>query len=280
MSSRVGRFLGCLLIIQLVSSRNSEQKLSNRKERGFQQAFSRLSSKACDKVLWKRILKREFRRKMNFTHGFGFVVLIDRDIVKSFRWFLLRFRERRPGRIEHEVTRGQDVVLRRKGSQINCLFRVRHISSDTCLSKSDQKLPSSSSTLSSSDSSGAWISSHFRIEVRSADECVAPGRRQPGDIHWTSDGRFSSPETNLKVVLLPLFFMQLLLSPMFLSFMVRTSPLKSKLFSRVSKFPHLSYSKIFVVFLKHHLPLFQTWRRSSQFKTDVKFSKREVEELS
>ena len=36
--------------------------------------------------------------------------------------------------------------------------------------------------------------------------------------------RLSSPETNLKVGLLPLFFTQLLLSHMFLSFMVRTSP--------------------------------------------------------
>ena len=78
---------------------------------------------------------------------------------------------------------------------------------------------------SSSDISGAWISSHFRIQVRSADECVAPGRRQSRETRWTSDGRLSSPETNLKVGLLPLFFMQLLLSHMFLSFMVRTSPL-------------------------------------------------------
>ena len=79
--------------------------------------------------------------------------------------------------------------------------------------------------LSSSDSSGAWISSHLRIQVRSADECVAPGRCQPRETRWTSDRRLSSPETNLKVGLLPLFFMQLLLSHMFLSFMVRTSPL-------------------------------------------------------
>ena len=76
----------------------------------------------------------------------------------------------------------------------------------------------------SSDSSGAWIPSHFRIQVGSADECVAPGRRQPRETRWTSDGRLSSPETNLKVGLLPLFFMQLL-SHMFLSFTVRTSPL-------------------------------------------------------
>ena len=54
---------------------------------------------------------------------------------------------------------------------------------------------------------------------------MAPGRRQPRETRWTSDGRLSSPETNLKVGLLPLFFMQLLLSHMFLSFMVRTSPL-------------------------------------------------------
>ena len=144
----------------------------------------------------------------------------------TFRSVLLRLWERRPGGIEHEITRGHDAAYRRNGIS-NCLFRVRHISSDTCLSKSEQQLPSSSSTLSSSDSSGAWISSHFRIQVRSADECVAPGRRQPQETRWTTDGRLSSPETNLKVGLSPLFFMQLLLSHMFLSFMVRTSPLSS-----------------------------------------------------
>ena len=166
--------------------------------------------------------KGEVRRKMNFTYVLGFVVL--RDVVKSFRSVLLRLRERRPGGIEHEVTRGHDATQRRNGIS-NCLFRVRHISFDNYLSKSEQKLPSSSSTLSSSDSSGVWISSHFRIQVRSADECVAPGRRQFWETRWTSDGRLSSPETNLKVGLLPLFFMQLLLSHMFLSFMVRTFPL-------------------------------------------------------
>ena len=71
---------------------------------------------------------------------------------------------------------------------------------------------------SSSNSSAAWIFSHFRIQVRSADECVAPGRRQPRETRWTSDGRLCSPETNLKVGLLPLFFMQRLLSHMFPSF--------------------------------------------------------------
>ena len=106
-----------------------------------------------------------------------------------------------------------------------CFFRVRHISTNTLLSKSKQQLPSSILTLSSSDSSGAWIPSHFRIQVGSADECVAPGRRQPRATRWTSDGRLSSSETNLKVGLLPLFFMQLLLSHMFLSLMVRASPL-------------------------------------------------------
>ena len=101
-----------------------------------------------------------------------------------------------------------------------------NISSDTLLSKSKQQLPSSIPTLSGSNSSRAWIPSLFRIQVGSADDCVAPGRRHPRHSHWTSEGRLSSPETNLKVGLLPLFFMQLLLSHnMFLSFMVRTSPL-------------------------------------------------------
>ena len=151
---------------------------------------------------------------MNFTNEFHICVRVcgveGRGKTLSgqgLRW---------PGGIDHEVTRGHVVALRRNGIS-NCLFRVRHISSDTCFCKSEQQLPSSSSTLSSSDSSGAWISSHFRIEVRSPDECVAPGRRQPRETHWTFDGLLSSP----------LFFLQYLLSQMFLSFMVRTSPLRS-----------------------------------------------------
>ena len=51
------------------------------------------------------------------------------------------------------------------------------------------------------------------------------GGANPRETHWTSNGRLSSPETNLKVGLLPLFFMQLLLSHMSLWLMVRTSPL-------------------------------------------------------
>ena len=57
------------------------------------------------------------------------------------------------------------------------------------------------------------------MQVGSADEFESRETR------WISDGRLSSPETNLKVGLLPLFFVQLLLSHMFLSFVVRTSPL-------------------------------------------------------
>ena len=68
------------------------------------------------------------------------------------------------------------------------------------------------------------LSSHIRIQVRSADIGTAPGRRRLRETHWTSDGRLSSPGTNLKVWLLPLFFMQLL-SHTFLSFMVQTSPI-------------------------------------------------------
>ena len=45
---------------------------------------------------------------MNFTYVLGFVVL--KDVVKSFRSVLLCLRERRPGGIEHEVTRGHDAA--------------------------------------------------------------------------------------------------------------------------------------------------------------------------
>ena len=45
---------------------------------------------------------------MNFTYVLGFVVL--RDVVKAFPSALLRLRERRPGGIEHEVTRGHDAA--------------------------------------------------------------------------------------------------------------------------------------------------------------------------
>ena len=159
---------------------------------------------------------------MNFTYVLGFVVL--RDVVKVFPASSCSFARKTTGRNQARSHSGAWRGLKTKWD-LNCLFRVRHISSDTCLSKSEKELPSSSSTLSSSDSSGAWISSHFRIQVRSTDECVRPGRSQPRETRWTSDGRLSSPETNLKVGLLPLFFMQLLLSHMFLSFMVQTSPL-------------------------------------------------------
>ena len=159
---------------------------------------------------------------MNFTYVLWFVVL--RDVVKVFPVSSSSFARKTTPRNRVRSHSGAWRGLKTKWD-LNGLFRFRHISSDTCLSKSEQRLPSSSSTPSISDISGAWISSHFRIEVRSADECVAPGRRQSRETRWTSDGRLSSPETNLKVGLLPLFFMQLLLSHMFLSFMVRTSPL-------------------------------------------------------
>ena len=170
------------------------------------------------------VFKGEVRRKMNFTYVLGFVVL--RDVVKVFPVSSSSFARKTTGRNRGRSHSGAWRRLKTKWDlKLICLFRVRHISSDTCLSKSEQQLPSSSSTLSSSDSSGAWIFSHFRIQVGSADECVVPGRRQPQETRWTSDGRLSSPETNLKVGRLPLFFMQLLLPHMFLSFMVRTSPL-------------------------------------------------------
>ena len=159
---------------------------------------------------------------MNFTYVLGFVVL--RDVVKVFPVSSSSFARKTTGRNGAQSHSGAWRGLKTKWD-LKLFLPSPHISSDTCLSKSEQQLPSSSSTISSSDSSGAWISSHFRIQVGSADEWVASGRRQPWETLWTSDERLSSPEMNLKVGLLPLFFMQLFLSHMFLSFMVRTSPL-------------------------------------------------------
>ena len=146
---------------------------------------------------------------MNFTHVLGFVVL--RNVVKVFPVSSSSFARKTTGRNRARSHSGAWCGLKTKW--------------DLKLSLPEQQLPSSSSTLSSSDSSGAWISSHFRIQVGSADECVAPGRCQPRETRWTSDRRLSSPEMNVKVGLLLLFFMQLLLSHMFLSFLVRNSPL-------------------------------------------------------
>ena len=159
---------------------------------------------------------------MNFTYVSRFVVVW--DVVRVFPVSSSSFVRKTTGRNRAQSHSGAWRGLKTKWDLKLSLPSPTYLI-DTCLSKSEQQLPSSSSTLSSSDSSGARISSHFRIQVRSADECVAPRRRQPQETPWTSDGRLSSPETNLKVGLLPLFFMQLLLSHMFLSFMVRTSTL-------------------------------------------------------
>ena len=137
---------------------------------------------------------------MNFTYVLGFVVL--KDVVKIFLVSTFSCARKTTGRNRARshpgAWRGLKTKWDLKLSLPSPTYLIRYF-----LSESEQQLPSSSSTLSSSDSPGAWISSHFRIQVRSADECVAPGRRQPRKTHWTSDGRLSSPETNLKVGLLP-----------------------------------------------------------------------------
>ena len=112
---------------------------------------------------------------MNFTYVLGFVVL--RDVVKVF--FVCEKDDRGESSTKSlgGMTRPKDEM----GSQnVFSEFDILH-SSDTCLSKSEQQHPSSSSTFSSSDSSGAWISSHFRIQVsyirwrvRGAREAAAP----------------------------------------------------------------------------------------------------------
>ena len=104
------------------------------------------------------------------------------------------------------------------------LLPYYNISSDTCLSKSEQQLPSSSSTLSSSDSSGAWISSHFFGSKWDplTSACGQGGARDSLNFRRSS----VLPRNESESGTLPLFFMQLLLSHMFLSFMVQTSPLR------------------------------------------------------
>ena len=122
------------------------------------------------------IVKGEVRRKMNFTYVLGFVVL--RDVVKIFLVSSSSFARKTTGRNRARshsgAWRGLKTKWDLKLSLLSPTYLIRYL-----LSKSEQQLPSSGSTLSSSDSSGAWISSHFRIQVRSADEYVAPGRRQP-----------------------------------------------------------------------------------------------------
>ena len=169
--------------------------------------------------------KGEVRRKMNFTyvHVLGFVVL--RDVVKVFPVSSSSFVRKTTGRNRAQSHSGAWRGPKTKWDLKFSLPSPTYLIPDTCLSKSEQQLPSSTSTLFGSDRSGAQISSDSRIQVRSADECVAPGRRQPERLAELPTGVRSSPETNLKVGLLPLFFIQLLLSHMFLSFMVRTSPL-------------------------------------------------------
>ena len=137
-------------------------------------------------------LNGEVRTKVIFTYVLGFVVF--RDVLKvypvSFSLFSRKTTRRNRARSHTGAWRG---IKTKRVS--NFLFQVRHISSDTGLSKSEQQLPSSSSTLSSSDSSGAWISSHFSIQVRTADLCMAPWKRQPRETRE----RLFHPEWVLKL---------------------------------------------------------------------------------
>ena len=159
------------------------------------------------------------RRKVNFIYVLGFVVL--RDVVKVLPVSSSSFarkddREEPSTKSLGGMTRPKDEM----GSQI---------------------VPSESNIfhpilcyLSRNNNSQAQFRRFSALTAQEPEFPVIFGPkwdpltsawRQLRETRWTSDGRLSSPETNLKVGLLPLFFMQLLFSHMFLSFMVRTSPL-------------------------------------------------------
>ena len=129
---------------------------------------------------------------MNFTYVLGFVVL--RDVVKVFPVSSSLMARKTTGRNRawsHSgcMTRHKDDM----GSQI--------ISSESYISHPILVyLSRNNNSQAQARRFAAWISSQIRIQVRSADECVAPGRRQPRETRWTSARRLSSPETNLKAV--------------------------------------------------------------------------------
>ena len=147
-----------------------------------------------DRIWENATIKGEVRRKMNFTNVFGFVAL--RDVVKVFpvssSSFARQTTVRNRARSHSGAWRGLKTKRDLKLSLPSPTYLIRYF-----LSKSERQLPSSSSTLSSSDSSSAWLSSHFLDPSENRCECVAPGRRQPRETSWTSDGRLSYPLINL-----------------------------------------------------------------------------------
>ena len=171
---------------------------------------------------------------MNFTYVFGFVVL--RDVVKVFPVSSSSFARKTTGR-----NRARSHSGAWRGLQTKWDLKLS-LPSPTYLIRYLFVWDGTTTSKLSLDTFQLWQlrSLNFRwfsYLFGSKWDPLTSAWRQPRETCWTSDGRFSSPETNLKVGLLPLFFMQLLLSHIFLSFMVRTSPLSlySKSFRKYLK---------------------------------------------
>ena len=160
--------------------------------------------------------------KMNFTYLLGFVVL--RDVVKVFPVSSSSFARTTPGRNRAWSHSGAWRGLKTKWDLKLSLPSPTSHPILVYLSQNNNSLAQARRFPPL-----AALEPEFSVVFGSKwdllTRCVAPGRRQSRETRWTSDGRLSSPETNLKVGLLPLIFMKVLLSHMFLSFMVRTSPL-------------------------------------------------------
>ena len=157
---------------------------------------------------------------MNFTYVLGFVVL--GDAVKVFPVSSSSFARKTTGRNRARSHSGAWRALKTK-------WDLKIVSSESdvshlilvCLSLNNNSQAQARRFLALTAPE-----LEFLVILGSKWDPLTSAWRQPRETRWTSDGRLSSPETNLKVGLSPLFFMQLLRSHMFLSFMVRTSPLK------------------------------------------------------
>ena len=160
---------------------------------------------------------------MNSTYVLGFVML--RGVVKIFLISSSSFARKTTGRNRARSHSGHDAPWRRNGIS-NCLFRVRQISSDTCLSESEQQLSSSSSTLSSSDVPEPEFQVIFGYKWDPLTSAWRQGGASPERLAELPKGVSPLQKRIWKWDFYHCSSCNFLLSHMFLSFMVRTSPFR------------------------------------------------------
>ena len=109
---------------------------------------------------------------MKFIYASGFVVL--RDVGKVFPVSSCSFARKTTGRNQARSHSGACCGLKTKWdlklSLPSPTYLIRYLFIEVGKTTPKLKLDATSS-----DSSGAWIFSHFRIQMGSADECVASG---------------------------------------------------------------------------------------------------------